>query len=329
MKQRLRLTCLLFALCSLLFSLLLTSCGEEAAAAVTDTIVTITFDSNGGSKVEPVQLEKGGKLSTPYLTGNKVPKFTGNRFVGWFDGSTQVSKETTFSKSTTLTAQWVLQITVSFSMGEGVTDPAPPRVTIDAGTALGSKYPIPTRPGGWEFKGWFTNGTKYTDSTVITSESSTFTLTAEWEKEIEQPLEYAEAAAIHPGRHLAEVYPAGLTVKAGVEFTIQGLSSNVEKGGGVLSAQWYRATTPPEENNYVGEAVGIPLAPKPNENPNELSVKLENAVEPEAGNFWYWVVVTNYNEKATKEKYAYTPTMNQLKVTVTESESVPGPVTDE
>jgi len=319
MKQRLRLTCLLFALCSLLFALLLTSCVEDAAA-VTDTIVTITFDSNGGTEVEPVQLEKGGSLKAAYLTGNKVPKYTGNRFVGWFNGSTQVTNKTTFTKSTTLKAKWVRQITVNFSRGENISGTPPSSVTIDEGTALGSKYPPNPSRTGWSFLGWFdiTNGDQYTNSTVINTQSDTFTLTAQWEEDIDHPLEYAEAPAIHPGRHLAEVYPDGLTVKAGVEFTIQGLSSNVERDGGVLSAQWYRATTPPAENKYVGEAVGIPLAPKPNENPYELSVKYENVVEPEAGDFWYWVEVTNTNEKATIQKTASTKTMNQLKVTVTE-----------
>jgi len=314
MKKKLRLTCLLFALCSLLFAILLTACGGEEEPA-DETTVTITFDTNGSpNKVASVQLEPGGKLPASYFgTGNKVPKYPGNRFDGWLNGSTPVTAATTFTKSATLTAQWVRQITVSFSFGAGVSGNPPRAVTIDEGTALGSKYPTPAR-AGWEFEGWFFNDTLYTNSTIINTDGETFTLTARWKEDIDHPPEYADAPAIHPGRHLAEVYPDGLSVKAGVEFTIQGLSSNIERGGGFLTAKWYRATTPPEQNNYSGTVVSQQSAS--DALPHDLSLKCTTN-EQAVGEFWYWVEVNNYNEKATITKNALTKTMNQLKVTVT------------
>jgi len=301
----------------LALALSLTSCGEEAAAAATETIVTITFDSNGGSKVEPVQLENGGSLKAAYLTGSKVPKYTGNRFDGWLDGSTLVTAKTTFTKSTTLTAQWVQQVTIKFSLDEGGVTGTVRDVIIDDGTAMGNKYPANPSRSGWEFKGWFNNGTQYTKDTKITipenSPSTTFTLTAQWEEEIDVGVQYAQSPAIHPGNHFIETGGVDRTGKVNVAFTADGLFSNIERGAGVLSSQWYRATTATgagEEIEYRQTAAGTGT-------PHELALPF-TWHEAEAGEYWYWVKVTNTNVNATVQQTSSSITQNRLHMTITE-----------
>lgn len=64
--------------------------------------IKITFDSNGGSKVSAITLNKGGKLTFP-----KSPTKSGYTFVNWTtqDGKT-VKNKTTFQKDTVLYAKW-------------------------------------------------------------------------------------------------------------------------------------------------------------------------------------------------------------------------------
>jgi len=299
-----------------------------------DTI-TIMFDTDGGSAVASVEIDKGGSLPADYFTGSKIPAKSGYRFDGWKNGAVPVDAATAFDANTTLTAQWIRQVTVSFSLGDGVAGTPPAAVIIDAGTALGSKYPAqtPQRSGGWEFTGWFNSGTQYTSGTVITTTAATFVLTAGWREEEEYVVTYAQAPDIHPGSDLKEKYPppsegpdAGanygvLKVVVDEEFTIELTAANVEKGAGVLSAQWYRSTEPLYPlpgNNWVGDAVGAVQNAAPS-NPHELTPRFEGS-EPEVGEFWYWVVVTNYNEKATITQIRTKRTQYQLKVIVTDDE---------
>ena len=64
--------------------------------------VTITFDSNGGSKVNSITIKKGAALTLP---GN--PTYNGYTFVAWTtkDGKA-VANKTKFSENTTLYAKW-------------------------------------------------------------------------------------------------------------------------------------------------------------------------------------------------------------------------------
>jgi len=311
MKKTIYLTLAFCAVCAMIVA----GCSDSAPEAKKVTIMFTTGD--GGSEVVSIEIKEDGSLPADYFgTGSKVPTRTGYTFNGWLDGTTPVTAATTFDVDTTLTAQWVLQqVTVSFSLGAGVTGTPPASVTINAGTALGTKYPANPEREGWEFDGWYNGTTRYTSATVINTTAATFTLTAHWE-EIEDIKIYTQAPAIHPGRHLDEAYPTGFAARAGVEFTIEGLFSNVERDAGILTAQWYRAISEVNARQYIGEPVGNEQKAAAG-NPNELSLKY-TGTETEAGNYWYWVEVTNTNENATESKTATTRTMNQLKVTVTE-----------
>lgn len=65
--------------------------------------ITITFDADGGTKVEPMTVKKGEKFELP-----KTEK-KGYFFQGWFDGDVYYSDEDTdkLEKDTTLKALWV------------------------------------------------------------------------------------------------------------------------------------------------------------------------------------------------------------------------------
>jgi len=292
-------------------------CGEMPTKTETETkTVTITFDTTGGSEVTYIEINEGATLTADYFdAGSQVPTKDGYEFNGWKNGTEPVSAETTFSEDTTLTAQWTQkQITVSFSLGEGATGTPPESVTITNGTALGSKYPtkIPIRDG-YDFVGWYNDGNQYTSTTVINAAATTFVLTARWEEEQEYVVENADTPAIHPGNHFSETTPPlSTTVKVNAQFTVSGLFCNVEPGAGVLSAQWYRASS----EAGAGEPIDEKKDAAPN-SPHMMSLPFTWS-ESEPGEYWYYVVVTNYNENATVQKYSTATTQNRFKATVTE-----------
>jgi len=314
MKKTIYLT---LALCAI-SAMIMTGCSDSTPETKKVTIMFTTGD--GGSEVASIEIKEGGSLPADYLgAGSKVPTRTGYTFNGWLDGTTPVTAATTFGVDTTLTAQWAAeaqQVTVSFSLGAGVTGTPPASVTINAGTALGTKYPANPERDGWEFDGWYNGTTRYTSATVINTTAATFTLTAHWtEEEIDNSV-YPQTPAIHPGNHFVEVVkPDGtLTTKVNEDFEANGLFSNIERDAGILTSQWYRATTATgagEEINYRQTAAGTST-------PHDLSLPFTWR-ESEPGEYWYWVVVTNTNVNATTEdKTASAITQNRLKVTVTE-----------
>jgi len=299
----------------------------DGDTGIETTKVTITFNTDGGSAVASIEIDKGGKLPADYLTGNKIPVKTGYTFNGWKNGATAVTAATTFAQNATLTAQWTAsqgsgqgqgsgqqaqQITVSFSLGDGVAGDPPASVTIDNGTALGAKYPADPKRTGYEFSGWFNDNKRYDKNDKITAAAATFVLTAQWDKEY--VVENAQSPAIHPGNHFSEIAGgANRTTKVNVDFSADGLFSNVEPGAGVLSSQWYRASSATgegEEINYKQTAAGTST-------PHELALPFTWR-EPAAGEYWYWVKVTNTNVNATVQKTSSSITQNRLKVTVTE-----------
>ena len=64
--------------------------------------ITITFDTDGGTKVEDLKVKKGSSFSLPQTTKE------GYAFVGWYNGSTAYTDENTntIKKNIVLTAKW-------------------------------------------------------------------------------------------------------------------------------------------------------------------------------------------------------------------------------
>lgn len=64
-------------------------------------IYTITFDSNGGSEVESIQIESNGTIDNL-----PIPKKDGYKFIGWYVGDKKVDSNTKITESLTLIAKW-------------------------------------------------------------------------------------------------------------------------------------------------------------------------------------------------------------------------------
>lgn len=62
---------------------------------------TLTFNTNGGSNVSSIKVEE----DTP-VANLPMPKKEGYTFVGWFDGSKEVTSTTKITKDITLVAKW-------------------------------------------------------------------------------------------------------------------------------------------------------------------------------------------------------------------------------
>lgn len=237
------------SLCAVLVAFMAGCDGGESGEPPDDSKVTITFNSNGGSSVDPVKIDKGAALPREYLLkGSKVPKRDEYEFAGWKNGATPVTASTKFDTDATLIAQW---------------------------------------------------------------------------EEAEPPPEYAASPAIHPGNHFLEIgiTDGKLDAKVNVDFSANGLFSNMSPGaGGALSSKWYRVIS---EEDAKAATVAVPTGTVIIEqhatasNPGELSLPFTWR-ESTAGTYWYYVIVTNTNDKATIQKTSSAITQNQLQVTVTE-----------
>ncbi|GAA3885601.1 hypothetical protein GCM10022381_29680 [Leifsonia kafniensis] len=154
--------------------------GVGSPAAKSYTVVvsalkpTVSFDSQGGSKVAAV--------STNYNTVIKAPKSptrTGYTFAGWYTKATGGSKWNFSAKVTsnvTAYAHWTVQKrTVTFNAQGGSKVAA---VSTDYNTAI--KAPkSPTRTG-YTFKGWYTKATGGTKWNFTAKVTSNVTAYAHW-----------------------------------------------------------------------------------------------------------------------------------------------------
>lgn len=116
--------------------------------------VTVTFDSAGGSAVDPVEVAYGAAVAEP-----ADPTRAGHTFDGWYDGDTAYDFATPLRADRTLTAHWTLT-----DVGTVITD-QPDDVAVNAGqtatftaTATGVPNPVAwwevsTDGGGWVAQG--------------------------------------------------------------------------------------------------------------------------------------------------------------------------------
>jgi len=87
-----------------------------------DGIYTVTFNSNGGSAVEPQEVEKGGYVIYP-----GSPHRENYYFAGWYDSKNDIEQfkfyETTINNDTELVAKWIDAIDASDTDNDGLTNP--------------------------------------------------------------------------------------------------------------------------------------------------------------------------------------------------------------
>lgn len=140
--------------------------------------ITISFDTNGGSKISNVDINKGSTLSFP-----AEPTKNGYKFKGWtLKNGNSVNTSTKFNENTTLYASWekvVENVTISFDTNGG-------NKLNDITTTKGSSIKFPTNPtkDGYDFKGWtLKNGSSVNESTKFNENT---TLYASWSKKEEK-----------------------------------------------------------------------------------------------------------------------------------------------
>ncbi len=83
---------------------------ERVSVGVIDTF-TVTFDSQGGSTVDPQMVESGSKAIQP-----EDPTKDGFVFDGWYNGETEYDFETPVTADLELTAKWTSQIKYGYTI---------------------------------------------------------------------------------------------------------------------------------------------------------------------------------------------------------------------
>jgi uncharacterized repeat protein (TIGR02543 family) len=176
--RRLALLCVAAGILGLLFG----GCPQPSGGGSrpSGSQYTITFDSHGGSVVQPVTANVGTAVSKP-----ADPTWTGYTFVGWFKaetGGVLYSWPHTLTANITMHAQWqnnnqppVTQYTITFN-SHGGSEVQP--ITVNEGTAVSK--PVDPTWAGYTFLGWFnaeTGGVLYSWPHTLTSN---ITMHAQW-----------------------------------------------------------------------------------------------------------------------------------------------------
>ncbi len=106
--------------------------------------VTLTFDPDGGSAIEPITAQPGDAITLP------TPVRPGYTFAGWYNGEEKFEATTMPAQSLTLKAHWTIsQYTITFDT-DGGSVIAP--ITQDYGTAITA--PEDPTKAGYRFDGW-------------------------------------------------------------------------------------------------------------------------------------------------------------------------------
>lgn len=178
------------------------------------TAVQITFDSNGGSSVNPLYGTPGTTTNAP-----APPTKSGYSFVGWCSDvtlTTLVSFPYTFtSNDVTFYAKWtVASFTVTFNSNGGTfasTGNSTLSVTQNYGTPI-SEPEIPTKYGKG-FAGWYFDNNTFqnpVDFSHFTMPSANITVYVKWSDSV-----YTITYNSNGGSEIPyESYPAGVTVNA-------------------------------------------------------------------------------------------------------------------
>lgn len=132
---------------------------------------TIAFDTDGGSKIDPITQDYGTAITVP-----ADPTKTGYTFAGW----TPAIPETMPAENMTIKAKWTVnQFTIAYDLDGGTAESNPGTYTVETDTIT---LKNPTRPG-YTFTGWSGTGlTGESNLTVTIEKGSTGdrSYTAHW-----------------------------------------------------------------------------------------------------------------------------------------------------
>lgn len=131
-------------------------------------IYTVTFDSDGGTKVNNLEVEKNNVVTKP-----TNPTKSGYQFKGWYLGNNIYDFNTKVTGDITLKAKWEKYYVVSFDLNGGTGN------GNNVNVVSGSKLEKPSDPvrTGYTFTGWTLNGSAYDFNKVV---NSNIKLTANW-----------------------------------------------------------------------------------------------------------------------------------------------------
>ena len=152
---------------------------EAAMPGQPPKMVSVSFDTMGGSQIAPITVESGS-----YITQPPVPSRSGYTFTGWYLDAGYTQKfdfGTAITKDLTLYAQWtasdVTTYTVTFESNGGTA--VTPQTVEENGLAV--EPAVPSRDG-YVFNGWYLDAActqKFDFNTVITKD---LTLYAGWKE---------------------------------------------------------------------------------------------------------------------------------------------------
>lgn len=132
--------------------------------------VTVTFDSDGGSAVAPLDSTYGSQIGT--LT---IPTKVGHTFEGWYlpDATSPIQSNYVLTEDITLTAKWnIITYTVTFDAKGGS---AVASIDVDHGNSIATAPS--TSKVGHTFDGWFLAESLYSFGSPVTSNLN---LVAKW-----------------------------------------------------------------------------------------------------------------------------------------------------
>lgn len=138
---------------------------------ILNTPCTVSFNSDGGSAVAAVSVNKGEKIQAPAL-----PTKDGYKFLGWFLADALWNfQENAVTADITLVAKWIKLYTVSFDSAGGSNVSS---ATVEEGGKL-SEPEAPAK-SGYKFLGWYLGEDKwnFTENKV----TQDITLVAKWQK---------------------------------------------------------------------------------------------------------------------------------------------------
>jgi len=156
------------------------------------TRYTVTFDSQGGTKVNSQKVEKNKTVIKP-----SNPEKEGYKFIGWYLNGSEYNFNTKMTKNIVLTAKWekVEDVVVPEKPEEPTTQEKPEEVKTytvtfetDGGSSTASQKvdegklvtkPTDPKKDGNKFIGWYLNDKEYDFNTKVTKD---ITLVAKWEK---------------------------------------------------------------------------------------------------------------------------------------------------
>ena len=160
-------------ICSILGVLAIT--GVILFLVLGNNTVTITFDSDGGSKVEKLEVKKGETAKLP------TPTKENNQFDGWYYKDSKVDEKFKFNESLTLKAHWTETVTIKVTFEtNGGTKIDPIFLAKD------EEFTEPTAPTkeGYTFYGWYDQNEVSISTGALFAED--ITLYAKWEKEVKK-----------------------------------------------------------------------------------------------------------------------------------------------